>query len=242
MSTIEIPRANGGFILASTHSQKSEGWFRDRAGRIKGSEADSVMTASGSKSGQWPSYAIQLVTECNNWKVMEFGGFCGNRFTDHGEENEKDARDAFKSITGLEVMECGFVTAREKGKTFPWGCSPDGLVMVNGKATALVEIKCRQREGYCGDMAAILSGSLPSKCIVQIHHGLICTGLNEAYFVTYCPGHPTGILHAYRDAMTVKLRAYLEDFTAYYSDTLQQHRAAMSKEFVMIDAKGRRAA
>ena len=59
--------------------QRSEQWFRARAGRPTASEFSRIITETGKDSGQWDDYAIELVAQCLRPDEV---AWTGNRHTD----------------------------------------------------------------------------------------------------------------------------------------------------------------
>jgi len=115
--------------------QRSEAWFRARAGRLTASNFHRVLTPSGKDSSQWRELAIEMC--CSRIRPDEIQ-WEGNRHTDRGEELEPEAREEFSRIMGLEVEQVGFIVQDNELV----GCSPDGMIKINGQYAAGVELKC----------------------------------------------------------------------------------------------------
>ena len=101
--------------------QRSEAWFRARAGRPTASNFDRLITPTGKDSSQWDDYALELCAQCIRPDEIAWEG---NAHTDRGNELEPEARGEFERIMNLAVDEVGFVTRADE----VIGCSPDGLV------------------------------------------------------------------------------------------------------------------
>ncbi|RYD94901.1 MAG: hypothetical protein EOP61_20755, partial [Sphingomonadales bacterium] len=127
----------GRMIIWPEMEQRTEQWFRARAGRPTASQFSRIITATGKDSEQWDDYAIELVAQCIRPDEVEWSG---NRHTDRGEELEPEAREVFSELMDLETREVGFVTRADE----VIGCSPDALVyQPNGREpVAGLEIKC----------------------------------------------------------------------------------------------------
>lgn len=106
--------------------QKSKMWRTVRQYRVTGSRCYELYTYSK-----------------NDWETKSMKYFWPKSFTNkyvkHGEKFERFAREAFLSITGFKIIECGLVIPHNN----KWlGFSPDGVIFENGHPTALLEIKC----------------------------------------------------------------------------------------------------
>jgi hypothetical protein len=83
-----------------------------------------------------------------------------------GIENEPHAKHAYTARTGREIEEVGFVVPDD---TDLFGCSPDGLIGVDG----LIEVKCPAPETL---IAYHWSGELPDQYRPQVQGQLLVTG------------------------------------------------------------------
>lgn len=190
--------------------QKSDEWFGARAGRITASNFERVFTPKTMKdSSQWEDLAIEMC--CASIRPDEIQ-WEGNRHTDRGEELEPEAREAFAQAMGLEVEEVGFVTMDDNSIV---GCSPDGLIKLNGVYSAGLEIKCPLSKNHARYM---LDNELPSAYKCQVHGSMVVTGLRSWYFVSYCQGFPLFIKLVTWDSFTDKLADALERFTIRYAE------------------------
>ncbi|KAF1698323.1 exonuclease [Pseudoxanthomonas jiangsuensis] len=114
--------------------QRSDDWFRARAGKLTASKFADVMNVL--KDGSPGANRRQLVTLL---AVERLTGECVETFQNdamrRGTELEPAARAAYEAHTGELVEEVGFV----QHATLPYvGVSPDGLLGDDG----LVELKC----------------------------------------------------------------------------------------------------
>ena len=104
-------------------------WLSERQFRITASNAYSLFTYRNNKSPDWEKKS----------NAYFYGASFSNANTKYGLENEPFAREAYKNLMSVEVVECGLVVS----KTNPWlGCTPDGIVFKDGKLFKLIEIKC----------------------------------------------------------------------------------------------------
>jgi hypothetical protein len=153
--------------------QQSEEWDRWR-NRPTASEFDSFITpARGDYSKQATGYAAKIVAK----RLRVYTEPPPSFWMVWGNEQEPNARHAYTSATGREVVEVGFVLPDE---TDAFGGSPDGLVGDDG----LIEIKCPAPETLIGYHAA---GILPSQYKPQIQGLLLITGREWCDFFAFHP-------------------------------------------------------
>ena len=194
--------------------QRSEQWFRARAGRPTASEFSRIITETGKDSGQWDDYAIELAAQCLRPDEV---AWTGNRHTDRGEELEPEARELFSELMDLETREVGFVTRDDQ----VIGCSPDSLVYRPNrrKPIAGLEIKCPLSKHHA---RYLLKGVLPGAYRAQVHGGMAVTRLRCWYFMSYCPGLAPFILRVEWDDYTEKLSDALDRFLIFYAARRKQ--------------------
>ena len=108
--------------------QRSEEWFKNRKGRITGSNVGAILGLS-----PYTSRVDVMRRMCIEWQGLE-SEFQGNIATRYGEFHEQLALKDF-SYQFYKVTECGFI----QHPTLEWlGASPDGLINDDG----ILEIKC----------------------------------------------------------------------------------------------------
>lgn len=188
--------------------QRSDEWFRARAGRPTASNFARLLTTTGKDSSQWHDYALELCAACIRPDEVQWEG---NFHTDRGEALEPEAADEFSKIMGLELEEVGFVTRDDNVV----GCSPDRLVMVNGEYVAGLEIKCPLSKIHA---KYLIEGKLPDPYKGQVHGGMAVTGFPYWYFMSYCPGLAPFILRVDKDGYTEILSDALDRFVIFYGD------------------------
>lgn len=203
--------------------QGSDEWFRIRQARPTASEFVRIVTPkTGAPSSQRTEYMRELYAESfipdencveNSWAYTG-KKWIGNRFTDHGNEFEPEAREAFAQRTGLNVFEVGFVT-RDDGIV---GCSPDGLIKgPDGIWVAGLEIKCKCLKNH---IEVLETGDLPAEHKPQVHGSLAVTGLPEWHFWSYFPGtipaHVVVTPDDYTEKVSEALDAFLMDYSEYF--------------------------
>lgn len=153
-------------------------------------------------------YATELVAECIR---PDEDGFMGNRHTDRGEELEPEARELFAKVMGVKVKEIAFVTRDDEIV----GCSPDSLIISNGKYVAGLEIKCPLPKNHA---KYLVGNCLPNDYKQQVHGSMAVTGLDYWYFMSYCQGMKPFILRVERDSYTDLVSDALDRFLVFYAD------------------------
>lgn len=151
--------------------QRTPEWFAQRVGKITGSRVSAILGLSKYATRQ--SVLRDMVRE-----YLELPSeFTGNIATQHGEQHEQEAVDAYSAHTGLLVDDAYFVPHH----TITWlGASPDGLVGDDG----LIEVKCPFRAAYRH------IDERPDY-YAQIQLQLACTGRKWCDFVVWADGQIT---------------------------------------------------
>lgn len=179
--------------------QRSEDWFKVKAGVPSASDFDRILTPKTLKpSAQGVAYLDQLAGE--RILGIKQDSFMTQAMVE-GIEREAEAREVFTFITGLEGQEVGFCLA-DNGK---YGCSPDWLMPDTG-----LEIKNPKLHTHVGYLRGNV---LPNDYVLQVQGSMLVTGFDTWYFFSYFPGLPPLILLVERDnAICSALREELEKF------------------------------
>jgi hypothetical protein len=186
--------------------QYSDEWWRLRRGVPTASQFDSILTPKTMKYAAGArSYIYQLVGDRFDLlypRKDEFATAAMRR----GTEQEPESRAWYTLRTGCDVMQVGFVTT-DDGR---FGCSPDGLVGMEGglemkNPTPKVQAEYRDK------------GGLPAEYRAQVHGALIVTGAKFWDFLSWCPGLPPLLVRTVPDGYTEQLREALEQFWKEYS-------------------------
>ena len=173
--------------------QRTEEWFKLRAGIITMSELSTVM-ASG--RGNSPSVTRQKYMYRMAYERVtgeSAGGFAGNHHTERGNIDEPFSIAEYESINFVEVdQSVGIILNHGVGY------SPDGAVGVNG----LIECKSKLPELQ---LELLLSEpNLPSEYRHQCQGGLWVSEREWIDFVSYCKGLPLYVYRVYRDEAFIK--------------------------------------
>lgn len=196
-------------------NQRTEEWFRERAGKVTASRVSDVIakTKSGYSASR-ANYRAQLVAERLSGIAQE--GF-SNAAMQWGTDTEPQARDVYAFATGLDVVEVGFIRhpAIEMA-----GASPDGLVCVDG----LLEIKCPNTATH---LETLLSREIPAKYVPQMAWQMACTGRAWCDFVSFDPRlpakHQIFIQRYHRDEKYIKeLEADVSSFLEEVESIINQ--------------------
>lgn len=187
--------------------QRSEEWFRARAGRITASNLKKILTPTGQLSKQSEDYIYELCAACVRPDEIVFEG---NIHTDRGNELEPVARELFAERTGFDVRTVGFVTHDISPVL---GCSPDALIYEGGVPVAGLEIKCPLGKNHA---RYLIEDVLPSEYKAQVHGSMVVTGLNVWHFMSFNPGFEPLMLKIERDSYTDKLAEAMVNFAKDY--------------------------
>jgi hypothetical protein len=191
--------------------QLSTEWFRAKAGLPSAGSFDMIVQANGEPSKQRQKYLYQLAGETiSGIKPETYMSFAMKQ----GVETEGDARKTFEFINEVEVKQAGIVYPDEEKR---YSCSPDGLLEDSG-----LEIKCPLIHTHVG---YLLSGGLPVEYKQQVMGGMLVTGFDSWYFMSYFKGLPPLIILVERDEKFIaKLKEQLEGFCGELSKTVERLR------------------
>lgn len=198
--------------------QRSDAWYRARAGKATASKIADIMakTKSGPSASR-KNYAAQLVAERLTGEVQS--SYCSPAMQ-HGIDFEAAARDAYCEHMLCAVDEVGFVDHPTIAMS---GASPDGMIGDDG----LVEIKCPLVATH---IDTLIGGTIPEKYRFQMLWQLACTGRAYCDFVSYCPSLPEPMrLFVQRlprdDAAIAELEAEVSKFLAEVDETVAKLKA-----------------
>lgn len=205
-------------------AQRSEAWFKARAGRPTASQFSRILTPEGKPSASQRGYALELIAESLVPAEIE-SGFYGNKHTDRGNELEPEAISCFESVMNLNAVEAGFITC-DDGII---GCSPDSLVTkeIGGDYMAGLEIKAPLAKNHVKYLA---EGKLPRQYKLQVHGSIAVTGLDFWYFMSYHQRLKPFIVRVERDDFTEQVSKELDNFVMYYSGLRRKLIPELRKE------------
>ena len=153
--------------------QRSEAWYRARAGRITGSRFARAMAARNSDA--FLGLVAELAAERKTGRSQD-GGYV-NAAMQWGIDHEPSARQWYERKHGCRVGEIGFVVHRVHDFV---GVSPDGLVGNDG----LIEIKCPQMKNF---RQVLESRAMPARYRWQVQGQLWVCGRDWLDFVCFHP-------------------------------------------------------
>lgn len=198
--------------------QRSEEWFKQRAGIPTASRFSDLMTdprtkadkEAGKLSQTAQSYALELIAEKLTGERKEFS----SPATDWGNYNEPFAIAEYQDLTGNQVLECGFI----KHKTIPTGASPDGLVL-----GGCVEVKCPYNT--VNHLNNVLSGEIPKEYYPQVQGQIWICELEWVDFISFDPRISgmarISVVRVERDDKFIKeLESRILRFNDYLNETL----------------------
>ncbi|KAJ8671938.1 hypothetical protein QAD02_003197 [Eretmocerus hayati] len=98
--------------------------------------------------------------------------------TEYGRKNEAPAREIFKSQNpNIEVIETGLIIC----KSLPWiACTPDGVIVHDGKIVSLLEIKCFVN-GKSEGIRAVVEKQISKGCLRRRNNVVVMRERNRYY-------------------------------------------------------------
>lgn len=148
--------------------QGSDEWLALRAGRF--TAADAAALHAGGKGLE--TAALKKAAYRLTGNVPD--DYCSPAM-DWGKAWEAKAREAYAEYIGQDVQQAGFCELDEYA-----GCSPDGLVGVEG----LCEIKCKQDKGH---LYTVLTGRAEREHFAQMQFQLLVTDRKWCDYVCFNP-------------------------------------------------------
>jgi predicted phage-related endonuclease len=160
--------------------QRSEAWFKARAGRITGSVAKEMLAKlkDGKPAAGRKNLCLRLMLERVTGKPQESEFVSAAMQV--GIEREEFAFAAYEALTGDVVARSGFLSH----DTLMAGCSLDGHL---GNFDKLLSIKCRQPAAH---LDFIRSQKVPMDALTQIRHELWLTGAQAHDYFSWNPDFP----------------------------------------------------
>ena len=189
--------------MINNAAQRTLDWYRARLGKITGSRVGDLMK-QGRKKGEIfgetaKSYIYQLAAErCMNKSIIYdddlFEMYINqsnvtSKAIKWGIEQEDNAREIYKKITGLWVVEIGSI----QHKTIPnFASSPDGFIYdENKEVKRVIEIKSPSQSVYMQYCSELKNANdllaINANYYYQCFAHMMCTGSDYCDFVLYCP-------------------------------------------------------
>ena len=168
--------------------QKSSDWFEQRLGKFTSSELSKLLVSGRSKDQEFGETALSYIKEklhehFTKGTCLDFG-FQGNKATEWGEHFEPEAREEYQRITGIQIIECGFILS-DVSEMF--GGSPDGLT---DGSEGLIEIKCPYGSNHVKHLTYNTAEDLEQnekEYYAQCQGNMLATGRQWCDFVSYDP-------------------------------------------------------
>ena len=194
-------------------TQGSAMWHEARLGRATASQAANILTPTGKLSTSATGLIRRLAREqvCADPNERE-----PNAAMEWGNMQEPFARDEFRKLSRLRVIEVGFCQSLVHPAL---GCSPDGLIQdADGPIVAGLEIKCPQIDTH---VEYLIDDVLPKKYAPQVHWSMAVTGLDVWYFMSYFPNLRSLIVKVERDEYTDKIESAALEFAERYQSEVE---------------------
>lgn len=189
--------------------QRSDAWFAYRAGRVTGSRIADVIatTKAGKPTAARATYMKLLVAERLSGAPQGNGRVV--RSLEDRAALEPDARSAYEWEHGTKIQVVGFV---DHPRIKFAGCSPDGLVGLDG----MVEFKALDGAQHCELMQ---TNDIDAEYLAQMQFGLACTERAWCDFGAYCPTmrekHKLWTCRIQRDDIVIKqMESAVSEFLA----------------------------
>ena len=198
--------------------QRSEEWFRARAGKVTASRvADVIAKTKSGYSTSRDNYMAELICQRLTGNL---GDSYQNAAMVWGTNTEPLARAAYVSAKGVGVEEVGFVPHPTLEDA---GASPDGYVGEEG----LLEIKCPLTSTH---MNIMLEQEIPTKYHVQMQWQMACTGRLFCDFVSFDPRMPENLqLYIHTVDRDNRMIANLEAEVAKFLSEMENKIAKLNK-------------
>ena len=199
--------------------QGSQEWLQLRCGLATASEFSSVLASGkgGAPSITRAAYLNRIVAERLTGEP-QISQATGKWLKDleRGKEQEPLARMAYEAKTGAYVEEVPFI----KHQTLECGCSPDGLIDLDGGAEIKSVIPTVQ-------LATWESGSYPTEHRAQVQGSLWITGRTYWDYCSYSPTLPPNLrLYVFR---VLRDEVYISQLAAAVKQFLTEVEAKVLK-------------
>lgn len=210
-----------GPISDAAMPQRSAAWYAARAGKVTGSRVAEAVTRI--KSGAWSASRERYMTDLMAERLT---GTCTEMFQSRAMEwgiyTEAEARNAYAFRYDTDVTEVGFIAHPTLAMA---GCSPDGLVGLDG----MIQIKCPNPSTH---MALLLGEAVAPEHLIQVQWEMACAGRQWSDFVSYDPRLPEPYrLFVQRVNRSDEALAILEADAAQFLTELDARMARLAERF-----------
>lgn len=204
-------------INSNKQEQRSLNWYRERLGKITGSQVGDIFGKGRAKDDIFSKTALayltsvaaeQMIPECIVNDDESFSIYLDeinvtSKAMRIGTEREAEARDLYVEISGNNIEECGCIP---HPSIEGFASSPDGLVKSSADTTiGTLEIKCPKPSTYLEYLSGVHSAadlkSVNATYYWQCMSHLAVTGADWCDFCVYCPyiSNPLHIVRIERD-------------------------------------------
>ena len=225
--------------------QHSPQWYKARLGNITGSKCGDLMGKPRSKTETFTetakSYMAQIAAERTmNPAVLDdetlFAAYLEqtsiiSKAMRFGNEQEDNARRLFERMAGVQVEE---VSSCTHDSIEHFAASPDGLILVDLRPIACVEIKCPEQKTFVKYLDIVDGDTLKSinpTYYWQTQAEMACTDTHLCYFVVYSPwqSSPLHVAKIERNTEDVEaLTERVELANEYINTLIQGHHGQQS--------------
>jgi putative phage-type endonuclease len=197
--------------------QRSEDWFKARAGRITGSKAECILAKGkgGAEAVTRRDYRAQLACE-RITGIPDLGGYI-NADMQRGIDLEPEALSAYEAKTGEIVRQTGFL----QHNSYLAGCSLDGDI---DDFRGIVEVKCPRSAIHLSYWRE--PSVFERQYAAQVMHNLWITGAEYCDLVSYDNRVPAS-LRVFRrrvQASTMFIPEYEKDALRFLAEVTIEER------------------
>lgn len=160
-------------------------WLEIRAGKYTASNAAKFLADPATKAAKEAgeigdsakSLCYQVMAEQTGWRAQQ------NPYMEYAQVRrgilfEDTARKLAEKELGETITQCGFVES-----DVLYGCSPDGIILKDGKIDALIEIKCPEPKAFYEQ----LMDCAKREYQLQQQFAMWVCDCPRSYFVLFCP-------------------------------------------------------
>lgn len=201
-------------IIIDDIEQRTDEWFRLKAGIPGASSFDRIVKPNGDPSKSREDYILELAGE--RMTGIQEEGYSSYHMR-KGTEREGKARECYEFMTDDTTKEVGFVFKDESRRV---GCSPDSLIydpLIDETAPVSgLEIKCPKLSNH---VAQLLNPELPPDKFQQVQGCMWVCNFHSWEFISYFPDMDPLILTVQRD---YKFTSALETEVLMFLDELDE--------------------